>query len=134
MTLRAIIADTGPLYAAVDTDDQYHRKSQQELAKINRENLSIIISYPIYLETHKLILQSLGIGTALKFSQEIKQKANLINPLPVDYEAATLLSYRFPDQKITLFDAVTAVLANQMKLSVWTYDYHFDVMQAQVWR
>jgi len=34
----------------------------------------------------------------------------------------------------SLCDAVTAILANQLKVPVWTYDYHFDVMQAQVWR
>jgi predicted nucleic acid-binding protein len=132
--MRAIIADTGPLYAAVDTDDQYHQQSQQELIKINQQKLAIIVPYPIYLETHKLVLQWLGVATALKFSKEIKQKANLINPNPDDYEAATSLIYKFTDQKITLFDAVTVILANQMNLAVWTYDYHFDVMQAQVWR
>jgi predicted nucleic acid-binding protein len=134
VNIRAIIADTGPLYAGVDKDDQYHQQSQRELRKINQQNLSIILPHPIYLETHKLILQSLGIRTALKFNEEIHQKANFINPTPEDYEEATFLITRFSDQKITLFDAVTVVLAKQLKLPVWTYDYHFDIMQCQVWR
>jgi hypothetical protein len=25
-------------------------------------------------------------------------------------------------------------LSEEMKLAVWTYDYHFDIMQIQVWR
>lgn len=41
---------------------------------------------------------------------------------------------RFPDQRITLCDAVTAVLSKRLILPVWTYDYHFDVMQVPVWR
>ncbi len=56
MKIRGIIADTGPLYAAIDIDDQYHQRSQQELKIINQQKLAILVPYPIYLETHKLIL------------------------------------------------------------------------------
>ncbi|WP_203219504.1 hypothetical protein [Nostoc edaphicum] len=42
--MRAVIADTGPLYAAVDIDDQYHERSQAELQRINTENLIILVS------------------------------------------------------------------------------------------
>lgn len=134
MNIRAIIVDTGPLYAAVDKNDQYHQQSQQELQKINQQNLVILLPYPIYLETHKLIMQSLGIRTALKFNEEIKQKANFVNPTSEDYQEATFYIGRFSDQKITLFDAIVAVLAKQLTLPVWTYDYHFDIMQCQIWR
>ncbi len=132
--MRAIVADTGPLYAAVDPDDQYHQRSQNELAQINRERISILVPYPVYLETHKLILQWLGFPQALGFAKAIKQSANLINPIERDYELAVDLASKFPDQDISLCDAVTAVLATQLKVPVWTYDYHFDVMQVRVWR
>ena len=134
MTLRAIIADTGPLYAAVDKDDQYHQLSQQQLKQINQQKLVILIPFPIYLETHKLLLQSVGIATALRFNHEIQQQANLVNPNPEDYQKAITLIAKFLDQKITLFDGVAAVLANQLEIPVWTYDYHFDVMKINVWR
>ncbi|MGK7941043.1 MAG: type II toxin-antitoxin system VapC family toxin [Crocosphaera sp.] len=134
MKIRGIIADTGPLYAAIDIDDQYHQRSQQELKIINQQKLAIIVPYPIYLETHKLILQSLGITTALKFTREIEKQVNFVNPTAEDYQAATSIITKFPDQKITLFDAVTVILANQINLPVWTYDYHFDIMKAEVWR
>ncbi|MDJ0662111.1 MAG: hypothetical protein QNJ42_21885 [Crocosphaera sp.] len=134
MKLRGIIADTGPLYAAIDIDDQYHQRSQQELKIINQQKLAIIVPYPIYLETHKLILQSLGITSALRFTRDIEKQINFINPTPEDYQAATSIITKFPDQKITLFDAVTVILANQINLPVWTYDYHFDIMKAKVWR
>jgi hypothetical protein len=29
---------------------------------------------------------------------------------------------------------VVAVLADQLQLSVWTFDHHFDVMGTAVWR
>ncbi|MDJ0579828.1 PIN domain-containing protein [Crocosphaera sp.] len=134
MKIRGIIADTGPLYAAIDIDDQYHQRSQQELKIINQQKLAILVPYPIYLETNKLILQSLGITAALKFTRDIEKQVNFINPTTEDYQAATSIITKFPDQKITLFDAVTVILANQINLPVWTYDYHFDIMKAEVWR
>ena len=38
------------------------------------------------------------------------------------------------DQPITLFDATLAALASRMKVEIWTYDHHFDLMRAKVWR
>ncbi|MEL4895422.1 type II toxin-antitoxin system VapC family toxin [Crocosphaera sp. Alani8] len=134
METRGIIADTGHLYAAIDIDGQYHQRSRQELKVINQQKLAILVPYSIYLETHKLILQSLGITAALRFTRDIEKQVNFINPTSEDYQAATSIITKFPEQKITLFDAVTVVLASQIKLPVWTYDYHFDIMKADVWR
>ncbi|MBE9247629.1 hypothetical protein IQ226_00065 [Dolichospermum sp. LEGE 00240] len=46
--MRAIIADAGLLYAAVDVDDQYHQRSKTQIQRINGENLRILISFPVY--------------------------------------------------------------------------------------
>ena len=35
----AVLADTGPLYAAVDPADQYYTQAQQELKRLEREGL-----------------------------------------------------------------------------------------------
>jgi hypothetical protein len=34
---RVVLADTGPLYAAVDPDDQYHGRAQRELKRLSRD-------------------------------------------------------------------------------------------------
>ena len=39
-----------------------------------------------------------------------------------------------PDQPITLIDATLAAVAARMRVSVWTYDHHFDAMGIPVWR
>jgi predicted nucleic acid-binding protein len=57
-----------------------------------------------------------------------------VNPTPEDYRDATKKVRAFTDQKITLFDAAVAVLGDRLGLKVWTYDHHFDVMRAVVWR
>jgi len=43
-----IIADAGLLYAAVDVDDQYHQRSKTQIQRINGENLTILLSFPVY--------------------------------------------------------------------------------------
>lgn len=132
--MNAVIVDTGPLYAEIDQDDQYHQRSRSELLKLNQNKTKIILPFPILLEAHKLVLYKCGIKFAKIFFERLTNSTNLINPTSEDYYSAYHLIDKFSDQKITLFDALVAVLANQAKLPVWTYDYHFDVMGVQIWR
>ena len=41
---------------------------------------------------------------------------------------------RYRDQDLSLFDAIAAVVSERLSLPVWTYDHHFDVIRADVWR
>ncbi|MBE9238157.1 type II toxin-antitoxin system VapC family toxin [Anabaena aphanizomenioides LEGE 00250] len=132
--MRAIIADTGPLYAAIDIDDQYHQRSKTQIQRINAENLTILVPFPVYLETYNLLLYRLGTEQAIKFARDCIESVYFINPSQEQYIAAAEKAAFFPDQKITLCDAITAILSEEMKLQIWTYDYHFDVMKVQVWR
>ncbi|MBO1056020.1 MAG: hypothetical protein HEQ27_05645 [Dolichospermum sp. JUN01] len=132
--MRAIIADTGPIYAAIDVDDQYHQRSKIQIQRINTEKLTILVPFPVYLETYNLLLYRLGTEQAIGFAKDCIGSVYFINPSQEQYTAAAEKAACFPDQKITLCDAVTAILSEEMKLAVWTYDYHFDIMQIQVWR
>lgn len=132
--MKAVIADTGPLYAAFDPSDQYHAQSQAELQRLEQENLSIIILYPTLLEAYSLVLQRFDTQFALMFLESLVAGAELINPTINDYQAAQEKVLLYPDQTITLFDGLIAIVATHLKLPVWTYDYHFDIMQIQVWR
>ena len=131
---RAVFVDTGPLYAAVDTDDQYHSRTQQELQRLSQEEFTVLLLYPILLEAYTLILYRLSQTTADTWRDEVTAGTALINPTSDDYAAALALVSAYPDQKITLFDSVLAVSARRLDYPVWTYDYHFDVMQINVWR
>ncbi|CAD5981390.1 hypothetical protein PCC9214_04794 [Planktothrix tepida] len=41
--IKAVIVDTTPLYTLVDSSDQYHLKSRQELSQIQLLNLKVMI-------------------------------------------------------------------------------------------
>jgi predicted nucleic acid-binding protein len=129
---RAVLADTGPLYAAVDPDDAHHERAHQELQRLAGDKREVLVAYPILLEAYTLVLFRLGKAASSRWLTDLAQGATLINPTPEDYHQAVAGS--FSDQPITLFDSVVAVLAARLDVEVWTYDHHFDLMRIPVWR
>lgn len=132
--IKAVIADTTPLYALVDSSDQYHQKAKQELSSIQRLKIQVIIPYPIALESYSLVLYRLGTQIAIRFFEEICDSAELVHATDEDYNFAWQKIKQYSDQKITLFDAVTGSISERLNYPVWTYDYHFDLMSISVWR
>lgn len=130
---RAVLADTGPLYAVVDPEDEHHARALQELQKLARDRREIVVLYSTLLEAYSLILFRLGRDVASGWLMEMTSAA-LVNPTPEDYRQAGDRIRALTDQSITLFDAVAAVIATRLGLAVWTYDHHFDVMRVPVWR
>lgn len=129
----AVLADTGPLYAAADPDDAHHQRAQHELKEIARDRLEVFVAHSTLLEAYTLVLFRLGRRTASRWLNDMAG-ATLINPTPEDYRQAVTKVQTLDDQPITLFDATLAVVAVRMGLPVWTYDHHFDLMRAIVWR
>ena len=104
------------------------------MQRLNTDKRSVIIAYPILFESYTLVLYRLGKQAASMWLNETMAGASFINPAAEDYRAATAKVLSFQDQRITLFDATLAVLAQRSGLQVWTYDHHFDVMRVPVWR
>lgn len=130
---RAVIADTGPLYAAVDPDDAHHKRAGKELDRLAREKRGVVVAYPTLLEAYTLVLFRLGKSVASRWLSDMAD-APLVNPSAEDYRQATIKIRAFSDQPITLFDATVAALSLRLDLQVWTYDHHFDLMRVKVWR
>ena len=130
---RAVLADTGPLYAANDESDAHHRRALRELGVLARGRREVLIAYPILLEAHSLLLFRLGRDAASAWLLEVADAA-LVNPTPEDYSRAVTTVRALPDQRLTLVDATVAALATRLGLEVWTYDHHLDAMRIPVWR
>ena len=129
----AVLADTGPLYAAVDPRDAFHKQAVAEIRRLARERRRVVVAYPILLEAHAMVRRRLGRSAASDWLADMVDTA-LINPTPEDYRQAIARIGAAADQPISLFDATVAVLATRLRLEVWTYDHHFDVMRVRVWR
>ena len=132
--MRIALADTGPLYALVDPDDRHHKRSQTELERLGAGGWAVALAAPILMESYSLVLHRLGLSVAHRWLREIELGTGRIQPLGVDVEAACERVRSYPDQDITLFDAVLGEVAERLAVPVWTFDYHFDVMQVEVWR
>jgi len=130
----SVLADTGPLYAAVDPDDAHHERSQRELKKLVRDHRDVIVAYPTLLEAYTLVLYRLGNRVASTWLEDILAGASFINPTSEDYREAANRVLAFTDQPITMVDATLAALASRLGVEVWTYDHHFDLMRTSVWR
>ncbi len=130
---RAVLSDVGPLYAAADGSDAHHQQALRQLQKLARDRREVVVPYPTLLEAYSLVLFRMGANAAFKWLTYMAD-ASLVNPTPEDYREAVARVRALPDQRITLFDAVVAVIATRMKLEVWTYDQHFEVMRVAVWR
>lgn len=132
--MRAVLADAGPLYAAADADDAHHPRAQRELNLLAEQKREVIVAYPTLCESYSLILHRLGINSAKDWLEDVLMGVSLINPTGEDYRAARLKLRSLADQPVTFFDATVAVLSARLHLEVWTYDHHFDLMRAAVWR
>ena len=132
--ISAVLADTGPLYAALDRDDAYHQRARRDLKKLAREKRNVIVACPVLLEAHRLVLRRLGAETASVWLDDVLKTGSLTNPILEDYLEGVRRLSALPDQSITLFDAALAAVAARLKMEIWTYDHHFDLMRARVWR
>ena len=131
---RAVLADTGPLYAAADPDDAYHDRAQRELKQLARDKHVVLLAYPTLAEAYTLVLKRLGKKTASTWLNDVLSGTAPLNPTPEDYHEAIKRVLAFPDQPISLFDATLAVMSRRLDVEVWTYDHHFEAMRAAVWR
>ena len=132
--MRAVLADTGPLYALVDPDDQYHERAKADLETLRGERLTLMTSWSILSEAYTLVLRGLGIPKAQSWLDELIQGIDLITPSEADYLEAAQRLRPYSDQDISLFDATLSILSDQLEIPIWTFDHHFDDMRTRVWR
>lgn len=130
---RAVLVDTGPLYAALDRADQYHVRAREELTRLARARLTVVVADPILLECHNLVVRRHGPEIALRWLEEVILGPRA-HPTADDFVQAMERLRRFSDQRLTITDALLAVLAEQVGFPVWTFDHHFDLMRVPVWR
>ena len=76
--MRGVLADTVPLYAAYDSSDRYHDRSQHELIVFSQQPLPVIVIYPVLTECHNLLLKRFGVGVgkvtiAGKLSDDVRK-------------------------------------------------------------
>jgi predicted nucleic acid-binding protein len=129
-----VLADTGPLYALVDSSDALHARAVLESEALASEKRRVIVARSTACEAHSLLRRRIDPSVVQTWLEELARACGLINPASTHYDAAVARLAALPDQSITLFDGVLAELAAHLDMPVWTFDHHFDVMGVPVWR
>lgn len=78
--------------------------------------------------------RKLGLAQAESFLRHLVRTSVLLTPTEEDYRGAIRRVSRYPDQDISLIDALSVEIGDRLEAPAWTYDHHFDVMGARVWR
>lgn len=130
---RVVLADTTPLFAAFSPSDQYHDRAQDDLHRLERARIPVAGLTTTVLDGHSLVLFRQGAIAANTWLDAITRSAKPIHPTMEDFEAALLQIPRFPDQRLTIFDAIVYVISDRLRIPIWSYDHHFDVLRANRW-
>ena len=130
---RVVLVDAGPLFALIDSRDQYHHRAHQELDDIYDGGWGFAVAWTTVAETYSLLARRIGVLTAQEWLEDLIRDFMVLPVSPDDYLTAIEHLRRFPDQQFSLFDAIVYVLSRERGMPVWSFDHHFDVMSAQRW-
>lgn len=89
---------------------------------------------PTVCEAYSLVLQRTSVPFAHRWLHALTETTTILTSAHEDILAAIPLVERYRDQDVSLFDALIAVVSSRTNAPVWTYDHHFDVLRANVWR
>lgn len=92
------------------------------------------LPYSTLSEAYSLVLYRYSPATALSFLDQLTQNTICVLPFHEDYNKAFEVLAAFSDQRFSLFDALLYALSERLQCQLWTYDHHFEIMKARVWR
>jgi len=105
------VVDTGPLYAAVDRDDQDHRRS---VAALERRGLRLVIPALVVAEACYLIGTRLGPLVEAQFVATLAD-FDVRAPEPDDWKRIGALVQQYADFPIGSVDASVVALAERLR-------------------
>jgi hypothetical protein len=108
------IVDSGPLYAAVDADDDDHARC---VAILERPDLELVIPALVVAEVTYLVGSRMGPATEARFLQELASQ-EIEAPSTEDWSAIADLVERYADFPLGGTDASVAALAERLGTDV----------------
>jgi uncharacterized protein len=125
----SLIIDTGPLLAAIEPHDEDHESCASLLAQSREQR---IVPAPVLVELEYLLRHTRQVGTFLRFLEDCRREAFLVQPLePVDYARVGVLLETYADLRVGFVDAaVLAIVERLREPKLATLDHrHFSVMR-----
>lgn len=104
------VVDTGPLYAAVDADDQEHQRS---LDVLQMPGIRLFVPAMVVAEAAYLIGTRLGPAVEAAFLAGLSE-LEVVAPAPGDWQRIAQLVERYGDFPLGATDASVVVLAERL--------------------
>jgi predicted nucleic acid-binding protein len=125
----ALIVDTGPLFASLDRDDDYHLACQRLLAETSED---LFIPAPVLVEVDYFVHQRLRLRSFEQLLYDIEIGAyTLVDLEPADYIRVREILTQYADSDIGFVDAAVLAIVerlNEPKLA--TLDHrHFRMLR-----
>ena len=127
----AVVADTGPLYALADADDEFHSTVKTWAGK-NKE--AVIVPGSVVVEVCYLVLEHLGPAAEIAFLQSLANREMLLEqPTAKDLERSTQILKQYRDSQFGMVDATVMAMAERLNVqTVLTLDHrHFSIYRPQ---
>lgn len=122
---RSVFVDSNYFVAFFNTNDTLHKKAVNLAKELERNNLTILISNFIFLETVTVLAQRVGKEIALRVGRYLLEDPK-INMLHIDAElqnAAWLIFQEIKDKNISFVDCSNlAVLRSEDGAELLTFD------------
>jgi predicted nucleic acid-binding protein len=132
---KLVLIDTTLLYSLGDRQDANHAQALAVFGRMVAEGGVLAKTpTPVAFELHclRLYRKPFEPGVALSEIKQVLKRFPIIDPEPQDVTLALEELARFPDQRITLADAVTACMARRLGARVLTFDRHFALLGADL--
>jgi predicted nucleic acid-binding protein len=114
--------------------DEHHQRAVALLGGLRREGVAVLCPLTSALELHRnlLYIKPPRVSQALQTVTRVLGLYLLQLPISEDVRAGLEVMGRYPDQSISLFDAITASMAKRLDARVLTFDHHhFGLMNVE---
>ena len=124
---RFVFVDTSAFVALAVKQDQSHAAAVAVATRLGERQPGLLTTNVVLMETHALLLRSLGGRRALAELQRIENGSVVVVQVnQADEREARQLLLRYADRDFSLIDALSFVVMGRLGvLEAFTFDHHF---------
>ena len=124
---RRVFVDTSAYLALLDREDSHHAEAAAILTWLADHRFRQFTTNILVIETHALLLSSLGHSRARRFLEDIpKSNTVIVRASFRDEERAKAILFKYTDKDFSFADAISFTIMERLGVSLaFTFDRHF---------
>ena len=124
---RRVFVDSSAYLALLDLDDRHHGEAVELVTSLAEQGYRQFTSNILLIETHALILSSLGIAQALQFLREMSESRTIIVRVRArDEERGQQILFQYTDKDFSFADAISFGVMERLRIRyAFSFDRHF---------